>query len=104
MNSSKSLRICIINVILFGLYLISETAIIDYTNPVAQTAYGQIRGKPYTYASTGTGASRQVVAFIGVPYARPPTGYDRFLVSLNSIISYNNYISYIFINYLFNIY
>ncbi|XP_054166563.1 venom carboxylesterase-6-like [Oppia nitens] len=57
---------------------IYECVNFDYNNPIAQTLYGQVRGKPYTLPATGTGFNKQVIAFIGIPYSRPPTGYDRF--------------------------
>ncbi len=78
MSSSNNKLIILFFV--FGTYYLSDCAVIDYKNPIAQTVYGQIRGKPYTYTTTGTSNARQVVAFIGVPYARPPTGVNRFLV------------------------
>ena len=73
-------------VLLFALNYLCDSVIIDYNNPIAQTAYGQVRGKQYLYSSNGTGITvRQVVAFIGVPYARPPVGVNRFLVCYDRI-------------------
>ncbi|CAG2177933.1 unnamed protein product, partial [Oppiella nova] len=62
---------------------VCQSVQIDYNSPQVQTAYGPIRGKPYPYSTTGTAGQKQVVAFIGVPYARPPTGYDRFMPPRN---------------------
>ena len=83
MYSSKVFQA--LSVCLLGLVYLCNSAVIDYSNPVVQTNSGQIRGKPYTWQTTGTSpAVRQVVEFIGIPYARPPTGYDRFRVSHNN--------------------
>jgi hypothetical protein len=79
MSSSNYYKLIIL-FFAFGTYCLSDCAVIDYNNPIAQTVYGQVRGKQYTYSSTGAAGARHVVAFIGVPYARSPTGVDRFLV------------------------
>ncbi len=60
-------------------YYLCDCVVIDYDNPIVDTLYGQVRGKPYIYSSSET--ARHAVAFIGVPYANPPTGINRFRVS-----------------------
>jgi hypothetical protein len=73
----KSVILVVVIVILNCYY--SLCAVIDYENPLAQTVFGQVRGRKYTFSSSG--GVKNVAAFIGIPYARPPTGADRFAVS-----------------------
>lgn len=59
---------------------------IDVNNPVVQTQFGPVRGARYQLASPLNSklASQNIVAFIGIPYAAPPTGANRFGVSIPS--------------------
>lgn len=51
---------------------------------VFDTNYGKIRGKKFDISD---GAGRFVNAFLGIPYAKPPTGALRFKVGFCSFLS-----------------
>lgn len=81
-STSASLSKCIVFSLLTCLMIHSSyCVVIDANNPIVQTQYGQIRGKPFQFSSS-INTQRTVVQFIGVPYARPPTGVDRFMVHI----------------------
>lgn len=60
------------------------SAQIDASNPVVQTLYGPVRGQTYQLSQrlTPTQRGTTFLSFIGVPYGAPPTGANRFGVSL----------------------
>lgn len=43
--------------------------------PIVQTNYGQIRGRHLVLSS-----GKEINAFLGIPYAKPPIGHLRFKV------------------------
>lgn len=47
-------------------------------DPIAYTVYGQVQG---LYGESRCG--RQIIKFLGIPYAKPPTGTLRFKVLMN---------------------
>ena len=58
---------------------------INPDNPVVTTRYGQVRGRSYQNSgSSGPGITQKpYVQFIGIPYAKAPTGGLRFMVRNN---------------------
>lgn len=59
-----------------------NSVIIDYNNPTVVTSYGTVKGRTLDGISS---INRRYVQFIGVPYARPPTGSDRFQVIVSTL-------------------
>ena len=58
---------------------------INPADPVVNTRYGLVRGSTYRVTSQNQpGRTFQFLQFIGVPYAAPPTGSNRFRVSFSS--------------------
>ena len=59
---------------------------INPDNPVVTTRYGQVRGTPYQNSGSGGPGITQkpYVQFIGIPYAKAPTGSLRFMVKYNN--------------------
>lgn len=53
--------------------------IVDFNNPVVHTQYGSIRGKIDERKTKFN--RRPICTFLSIPYARPPIGANRFLVS-----------------------
>ena len=53
--------------------------IVDFNNPVVHTQYGSIRGKIDERKTKFN--RRPICTFLSIPYARPPVGSNRFLVS-----------------------
>ena len=58
---------------------------INPDNPVVTTRYGQVRGRSYQNSgSSGPGITQKpYVQFIGIPYAKAPTGGLRVMVRNN---------------------
>lgn len=50
-------------------------------DPIVNTNFGKVQGQDVT-----TRGGRQVVRFLGIPYAKPPTGTLRFQVHVNLFI------------------
>lgn len=63
-------------------------AFIDPNNPIVQTQFGPVKGAKYvpsqSLISNRIFDGISYVQFIGIPYAAPPTGVNRFRVTLNS--------------------
>ena len=53
--------------------------IVDFNNPIVHTQYGSIRGKIDERKTKFN--RRPICTFLSIPYARPPVGSNRFLVS-----------------------
>lgn len=56
--------------------------IVDFNNPIVHTQYGSIRGKIDERKTKFN--RRPICTFLSIPFARPPTGSNRFLVSITS--------------------
>ena len=65
---------------------------INPDNPVVTTRYGQVRGRSYQNSgSSGPGITQKpYVQFIGIPYAKAPTGGLRFMVRNNNFLLNKN--------------
>ena len=65
---------------------------INPENPVVTTRYGQVRGRSYQNSgSSGPGITQKpYVQFIGIPYAKAPTGGLRFMVRNNNFLLNKN--------------
>lgn len=50
-------------------------------DPIAYTVFGQVQG---LYGESRCG--RQIIKFLGIPYAKPPTGTLRFKVHINLVV------------------
>lgn len=64
--------------------LVIESAsawIVDFNNPIVHTQYGSIRGKIDERKTKFN--RRPICTFLSIPYARPPVGANRFLVSFD---------------------
>lgn len=57
----------------------SDAWIVDFNNPIVHTQYGSIRGKIDERKTKFN--KRPICSFLSIPYARPPIGSNRFLVS-----------------------
>lgn len=53
--------------------------IVDFNNPIVHTQYGSIRGRIDERKTKFN--RRPICSFLSIPYARPPIGSNRFLVS-----------------------
>lgn len=53
--------------------------IVDFENPIVHTQYGPIKGKIDERKTKFN--RRPICTFLSIPYARPPVGSNRFLVS-----------------------
>lgn len=53
---------------------------LDPNNPIVQTKWGPVRGTIYKPSHSLFNRPFQIVQFVGVPYASPPTGTNRFRV------------------------
>lgn len=60
---------------------------INLNNPDVALSYCTVRGVEYPL-STGTQQRYKILSYIGIPYAIPPVGTDRFRVSLPVIKSH----------------
>jgi len=60
--------------------LLVSAWIVDFNNPIVHTQYGSIRGKIDERKSKFN--RRPICTFLSIPYARPPVGSNRFLVSI----------------------
>lgn len=58
---------------------ITSAWIVDFNNPIVHTQYGSIRGKIDERKTKFN--KRPICTFLSIPYARPPVGSNRFLVS-----------------------
>lgn len=64
------------------LLIVASTAqswVVDFNNPIVHTQYGTIRGKIDERKTKFN--RRPICTFMSIPYARPPIGANRFLVS-----------------------
>lgn len=59
--------------------LLSSAWIVDFNNPVVHTQYGSIRGRIDERKTKFN--RRPICTFLSIPFARPPVGINRFLVS-----------------------
>lgn len=57
--------------------------IVDMNNPIVHTQYGSIKGKMDERKTKFN--RRPICSFLSIPYARPPIGTNRFLVSVSII-------------------
>ena len=62
-----------------ALIQLSSAWIVDFNNPIVHTQYGSIRGKIDERKTKFN--RRPICTFLSIPYARPPIGSNRFLVS-----------------------
>lgn len=82
MNANQS----ILNQLLFKCILMAtlinsiSSWIVDFNNPIVHTQYGSIRGKIDERKTKFN--RRPICTFLSIPYARPPVGSNRFLVSI----------------------
>lgn len=53
--------------------------IVDFNNPIVHTQYGSIRGRIDERKTKFN--RRPICTFLSIPYARPPVGANRFMVS-----------------------
>jgi hypothetical protein len=53
--------------------------IVDFNNPIVHTQYGSIRGKIDERKTKFN--RRPICTFLSIPFARPPVGANRFMVS-----------------------
>lgn len=58
---------------------LSAAWIVDFNNPIVHTQFGSIRGKIDERKTKFN--RRPICTFLSIPYARPPVGSNRFLVS-----------------------
>lgn len=69
------------NVVLtVGLFMAFSSLVLS-KDPKVNTNFGIVQGQ-----DVATRGGRQVVQFLGIPYAKPPTGNLRFQVHLNLFI------------------
>lgn len=76
---SQTMKILLI--IITSSYLMTpvQSWIVDFNNPIAHTQHGSIRGKIDERRTKFN--RRPICSFLSIPYARPPIGANRFLVS-----------------------
>lgn len=60
-------------------FLLTSAWIVDFNNPIVHTQYGSIKGKIDERRTKFN--RRPICSFLSIPYARPPVGSNRFLVS-----------------------
>lgn len=63
-----------------GLFMAFSSLVLS-KDPIVNTNFGKVQGQDVT-----TRCGRQVVQFLGIPYAKPPTGNLRFQVHVNLFI------------------
>lgn len=63
--------------------------IVDFNNPIVHTQYGSIRGKIDERKTRFN--RRPICTFLSIPYARPPIGSNRFLVSIVFLPSFTGF-------------
>lgn len=75
------MQIVAIIVTYFILFAVNSTLawIVDFNNPIVHTQYGSIRGKIDERRTRFN--RRPICSFLSIPFARPPVGANRFLVS-----------------------
>lgn len=61
-------------------FLLATCWIVDFNNPIVHTQFGSIRGKIDERKTKFN--RRPICTFLSIPFARPPVGANRFLVSI----------------------
>lgn len=79
-NNRQICNLIYLNLLLaFNAFLLTSAWIVDFNNPIVHTQYGSIKGKIDERRTKFN--RRPICSFLSIPYARPPVGSNRFLVS-----------------------